>query len=29
VQDGEYKVVAPTDYASAEVQYPFPDWSAR
>ena len=29
VQDGEYKVVAPTEYASADVQYPFPDWSAR
>ena len=29
VQDGEYKVVAPTDYASAEVMYPLPKWSER
>ncbi|MBK1698026.1 amino acid ABC transporter substrate-binding protein [Rhodovibrio salinarum] len=29
VQDGEYKVVAPTEYASAEVRYPMPKWSER
>jgi branched-chain amino acid transport system substrate-binding protein len=29
VQDGEYAVVAPTKWASAEVRYPIPPWSER
>ncbi|MBK1668083.1 amino acid ABC transporter substrate-binding protein [Rhodovibrio sodomensis] len=29
VQDGEYKVVAPTKYANADVRYPMPKWSER
>jgi branched-chain amino acid transport system substrate-binding protein len=29
VQDGEYKVVAPTKWASSELQYPIPSWEER
>lgn len=29
VQDGEYKVVAPTKWAAAEVRYPIPSWDER
>ena len=29
VQDGEYKVVAPTKWASAKLRYPTPPWSER
>jgi branched-chain amino acid transport system substrate-binding protein len=29
VQDGEYNVVAPTKWASAELRYPTPSWSER
>jgi branched-chain amino acid transport system substrate-binding protein len=29
VQDGEYKVVAPTKWAAADVRYPIPSWDAR
>ena len=29
VQDGEYKVVAPTKWASSELRYPIPNWSER
>jgi len=29
VQDGEYRVVAPTEWASAELRYPIPPWSER
>ena len=29
VQDGEYKVVAPTKWASAKLRWPTPPWSAR
>jgi len=29
VQDGEYKVVAPTKWASSELRHPIPPWSER
>ena len=29
VQDGEYKVVAPTKWASAKLRHPIPPWSER
>ncbi|HKJ95610.1 MAG TPA: amino acid ABC transporter substrate-binding protein [Gammaproteobacteria bacterium] len=29
VQDGEYKVVAPTKWAASKVRYPIPPWSER
>jgi branched-chain amino acid transport system substrate-binding protein len=29
VQDGEYKVVAPSKWASADLRYPIPPWSER
>jgi branched-chain amino acid transport system substrate-binding protein len=29
VQDGEYRVVAPTEWASSELRYPIPPWSER
>jgi branched-chain amino acid transport system substrate-binding protein len=29
VQDGEYKVVAPTKWASSKLRYPTPPWSER
>ncbi|MDX1710611.1 MAG: amino acid ABC transporter substrate-binding protein, partial [Rhodovibrionaceae bacterium] len=29
VQDGEYKVVAPTKWAAAELRHPIPPWSER
>jgi branched-chain amino acid transport system substrate-binding protein len=29
VQDGEYRVVAPTQWADAQLRYPIPPWSER
>jgi branched-chain amino acid transport system substrate-binding protein len=29
VQHGEYKVVAPTKWATAQIRFPAPTWSAR
>ncbi|HSH43540.1 MAG TPA: amino acid ABC transporter substrate-binding protein [Arenicellales bacterium] len=29
VQNGEYRVVAPTEWASSELRYPIPPWSER
>jgi branched-chain amino acid transport system substrate-binding protein len=29
VQDGEYRVVAPTKWANAKLRHPTPSWSQR
>ena len=29
VQDGAYRVVAPTKWASSKLRFPTPSWSAR